>query len=77
MTIYVILLQLSALLCLAQVGSIDNEYRVFQMELIAGDPQLETEVQQHGARFKLDFSQVGLGEADRKLRVAGGSWGEA
>eukprot|EP00877_Chromochloris_zofingiensis_P003489 jgi/Chrzof1/13140/Cz07g21120.t1 len=41
-----------------KVGSIDNEYRVFQMEVIAGDDNLETEVVQHKARFRLDFSKV-------------------
>eukprot|EP00798_Chlamydomonas_sp_ICE-L_P017065 gene17065-23357_t len=41
-----------------KVGSIENEYRVFQMEVIAGERNLETEVLQHGSRFKLDFSQV-------------------
>ena len=43
-----------------QVGNIENEYRVFQMDVIAGKPQLETEVKQHTARFKLDYSQVSL-----------------
>ena len=42
-----------------QVGSIENEFRVFNMEVIGGEQRLETEVTQHGARFKLDFSQVG------------------
>ncbi|KAG2433060.1 hypothetical protein HYH02_012764 [Chlamydomonas schloesseri] len=41
-----------------KVGSIENEFRVFNMEVIGGEPRLETEVTQHGARFKLDFSQV-------------------
>ncbi len=41
-----------------QVGNIENEYRVFQMDVIAGKPVLETEVKQHSARFKLDYSQV-------------------
>jgi len=43
---------------LTQVGNIENEYRVFQMDVIAGKPVLETEVKQHNARFKLDYSQV-------------------
>jgi len=43
---------------LPQVGNIENEYRVFQMDVIAGKPVLETEVKQHSARFKLDYSQV-------------------
>lgn len=41
-----------------QVGNIKNEYRVFQMDVVAGQPILETEVKQHSAKFKLDYSQV-------------------
>ena len=59
-----------------KVGSIENEWRVFQMEVLASAPApgadngvsaggansissvYETEVRQHGARFKLDFSKV-------------------
>ncbi len=41
-----------------QVGTIENEYRVFAMEVLAGQSNLITEVKQHGARFKLDFSKV-------------------
>ncbi|KAK9810055.1 hypothetical protein WJX72_004048 [[Myrmecia] bisecta] len=41
-----------------KVGTIENEYRVFQMEVVAGDDDLETEVKQHTARFRLNFSQV-------------------
>ena len=41
-----------------QVGSIKNEYRVFDMEVVAGEPNLEAEVMQHRARFRLDFSKV-------------------
>ncbi|GLC61014.1 hypothetical protein PLESTB_001706000 [Pleodorina starrii] len=41
-----------------KVGSIENEFRVFQMEVIGGEARLETEVTQHGAKFRLDFSQV-------------------
>jgi tRNA (guanine37-N1)-methyltransferase len=40
------------------VASIENEFRVFPMELLAGEDNMETEVRQHGARFKLDFKQV-------------------
>ena len=43
---------------LVQISSIDNEFRVFQMEVIAGEPNLEAEVKQHGATFCLDFSRV-------------------
>ena len=42
-----------------QVGSIENEYRVFQMEVLAGEPKLTTQVKQYNARFNLDFSKVG------------------
>lgn len=44
----------------AQVGSIENEFRVFKMEVLAGDPSLEAEVKQHGAIFCLNFGQVCL-----------------
>jgi tRNA (guanine37-N1)-methyltransferase len=40
------------------VGSIENEYRVFNMEVLAGKDSTETEVVQHKARFKLDFAKV-------------------
>ena len=43
-----------------KVGSIENEYRVFQMECIAGKPDYVTDVVQHGNRFRLNFSEVGL-----------------
>lgn len=43
-----------------QVGNIENEYRVFQMDVVAGQPLLETEVKQHSAKFKLDYSQVSM-----------------
>jgi tRNA G37 N-methylase Trm5 len=45
-------------LLLLQLGSIENEYRVFDMEVIAGEQAFETEVSQHGVRFRLDFSKV-------------------
>lgn len=41
-----------------KVASIVNEFRVFPMEILAGQECTETEVRQHGARFKLDFSKV-------------------
>ena len=40
-----------------QVGTIENEYRVFQMEVIAGASDLETEVKQHKARFRLNYGE--------------------
>ena len=46
------------------MATIENEYRVFQMEVLAGPPCLDTEVSQHGARFRLNFGEVrgrGLG----------------
>lgn len=42
-----------------QVGAIENEFRVFSMELLAGEARTDTEVVQHGTRFRLDFAQVG------------------
>ena len=41
-----------------KVGSIENEFRVLPMEILAGEEGMETEVRQHGLRFRLDFSKV-------------------
>ena len=41
-----------------QVGQIENEYRVFDMEVLAGEKEFEAEVSQHGTRFRLDLSKV-------------------
>ena len=41
-----------------QVGNIKNKYRVFDMEVLAGEANLLTEVMQYKARFQLDFSKV-------------------
>ena len=40
------------------MGSIENEYRVFSMEVLAGEPDLETQVKQHSARFRLNYGEV-------------------
>ena len=41
-----------------KTGNIETEFRVFPMEVIAGINSTETEVVQHGAKFKLDFAKV-------------------
>jgi len=41
-----------------KVGAIENEFRVFTMEIIAGEPSYITEVRQRGLRFRLDYSAV-------------------
>ncbi|KAG7673758.1 hypothetical protein KSW81_006949 [Nannochloris sp. 'desiccata'] len=41
-----------------KVGTIENEWRVFTMDLLAGEDLTVTEVKQHGARFCLDFRKV-------------------
>ena len=41
-----------------KLGSIETEFRVFPMEVIAGEASTETEVVQHGAKFVLDFAKV-------------------
>ncbi|EFN52321.1 hypothetical protein CHLNCDRAFT_139113 [Chlorella variabilis] len=41
-----------------KLASIENEFRVFPMELVAGQEGTETELRQHGARFRLDFRKV-------------------
>lgn len=43
-----------------KVGNINNTFRVFEMELLAGEPRTEAEVIQHGLRFRLDMAQVCL-----------------
>eukprot|EP00803_Ostreobium_quekettii_P008064 evm.model.scf_392.4 EVM.evm.TU.scf_392.4 scf_392:17480-19531(+) len=42
----------------SKVGTIENEYRVFGMELLAGIQDMETVVRQHGCHFRLDYSKV-------------------
>ena len=41
-----------------KIGEITNEFRVFDMELLAGDPNLTTQVTHINSRLKLDFRQV-------------------
>ncbi|KAL8189652.1 hypothetical protein R6Q57_029218 [Mikania cordata] len=41
-----------------KVGSIANEYRVPQFEILAGKSDMATEVKQYGANFKLDYGLV-------------------
>jgi tRNA (guanine37-N1)-methyltransferase len=41
-----------------KVGTIENEWRVFTMELLAGKDNTVAEVRQHGAKFHLDFRKV-------------------
>ncbi|GAB2215996.1 hypothetical protein Droror1_Dr00023762 [Drosera rotundifolia] len=43
---------------LNKVGSITNEFRVPQFEILAGEDDTVTEVKQYGARFKLDYRLV-------------------
>jgi tRNA (guanine37-N1)-methyltransferase len=43
-----------------KTGNIESEFRVFPMEVIAGIHSTETEVVQHGTRFKLDFAKVAI-----------------
>lgn len=41
-----------------KVGTITNEFRVPKFEILAGEDNMVTEVKQHGATFKLDYSLV-------------------
>lgn len=41
-----------------KVGTIENQWRVFDMEILAGEEDTITEVRQGGLRFKLDFKRV-------------------
>ncbi len=47
----------SCALCV-QVANIENEFRVAQLEVLAGIDDMETEVKQYKARFRLNFSEV-------------------
>ncbi|KAI1729469.1 met-10+ like-protein domain-containing protein [Ditylenchus destructor] len=41
-----------------KTDKINNEFRVFDMELLAGEPKYETETAENGLRYKMDFSKV-------------------
>ena len=41
-----------------KLGTITNEFRVFDMEVLAGEDDTVTTVTQHGARFTLDYRHV-------------------
>ena len=41
-----------------KVHSISNEFRVFPMEVIAGETSLRTSVRENGATFQLDYGEV-------------------
>ena len=41
-----------------KVNTIDNTFRNFKMELLAGDENYVTEVKENGCIFHLDFSKV-------------------
>ncbi|CAG9465377.1 unnamed protein product [Pedinophyceae sp. YPF-701] len=43
---------------LTKVGAIENEFRVFRSEVLAGEPDLVATVTQGGLRFRLDFGKV-------------------
>ncbi|OHT11152.1 tRNA (guanine(37)-N1)-methyltransferase [Tritrichomonas foetus] len=42
----------------SKIGTINNVYRSMELDVLAGDPNFETEVKQSGFHFKLDFSKV-------------------
>ena len=55
----VILDKLSAIQTVVnKTQTIDNTYRNFQMEVLAGEPEMVTTVREHGLAYKLDFSKV-------------------
>lgn len=41
-----------------KLGSIENEFRVLPMELLAGEDRLDAIVKQHGCQFHLNFAEV-------------------
>lgn len=43
---------------LTKVGKINHEFRFFDVEVLAGEDNLITELRENGLRFKLDFGKV-------------------
>ncbi|BFZ07905.1 hypothetical protein BsWGS_10944 [Bradybaena similaris] len=41
-----------------KIGAIDNTFRIFQMDLLAGEEKYVTQIKEHGFVFELDFSKV-------------------
>lgn len=41
-----------------KLSSLEGPYRTFPMEVLAGDPDTETEVRENGCKFSLDFAKV-------------------
>lgn len=44
--------------CCVQLGAIQNEFRTFEMEVIAGEPVFDVTVRECGAEFQLNFKEV-------------------
>lgn len=43
-----------------KLDKINNEYRFFDMELLAGEENYITQVSEQGHKYKLDFSKVSI-----------------
>lgn len=43
-----------------KLNAIENEFRFFEMELLAGDPNYMTTVLEKGVKYHFDFSKVYL-----------------
>lgn len=43
-----------------KLASIDEKFRFFKMELLAGEARYETEVKEGGCRFLMDYSKVSI-----------------
>merc|ERR1719318_308701 len=41
-----------------KIGSIDETFRFFKMELLAGEDQMQTVTKEHGCTFEFDYSKV-------------------
>lgn len=41
-----------------KINAIDNKFRTFSMELLAGEPNYIVECREHGITYKFDFSKV-------------------
>lgn len=40
------------------MDAISSKFRIFDMELLAGEPNYLTEVNEKGIKYKIDFSKV-------------------
>jgi tRNA (guanine37-N1)-methyltransferase len=52
-----------------KIGNIQNEFRTFPMEVLAGDPNFKVVIRESGAKFTFDFSRVYWNSRLQMVRV--------